>query len=309
MTHGRPASHRVRPNGKPRSRPATSTPRSARSHDRRERFRHARRLGDDCPPPCTTSRRLRRSADTKKEPVPWKKRSTSHGRRVVEHRPVVPLAGLAIEKVRRWVTTTPQAAVRRSSIRVRADRYGAGGGPPYGYGFLAHVDEKWDQARRSLCDRGGRLHRPRHPGSEGVARAPGWGSLPRSRRRAPPRANPVLRSVELGRRLGEPSVTASAVEGRPASRRIQVTGSSGHRRFDDSGRHRERSHRPAPPYERDDLKRPVIHATCGGESPPALRLRPDLRIRPGGRYAACRLVVAWATTGRRATGISRHRRG
>jgi hypothetical protein len=61
-------------------------------------------------------------------------------------------------------------------------------------------------------------------------------------------------ALNLGRRLGEPGVTASALEG--LARIALTTGDRGTatERFDEAAGIRARFHRPAPPHERRDLE-------------------------------------------------------
>ena len=61
-------------------------------------------------------------------------------------------------------------------------------------------------------------------------------------------------ALELGRRLGEPAVTASALEGLARLALAAGDRAAATARFVEAAVIRERFHRPAPPHERDDLK-------------------------------------------------------
>jgi hypothetical protein len=61
-------------------------------------------------------------------------------------------------------------------------------------------------------------------------------------------------ALEVGRRLGEPSVTASALEGLARLSLLAGDRGTATARFDEAAGIRDRFHRPPPPHERDDLK-------------------------------------------------------
>jgi hypothetical protein len=64
-------------------------------------------------------------------------------------------------------------------------------------------------------------------------------------------------ALDVGRRLGEPSVTASALEGLARLRVSAGDRDTATARFAEAAGIRERFHRPAPPHERADLD--VVH--------------------------------------------------
>jgi hypothetical protein len=61
-------------------------------------------------------------------------------------------------------------------------------------------------------------------------------------------------ALELGRRPGEPAVTASALEGLARLALGAADRATATARFVEAASIRERFHRPAPAHERDDLK-------------------------------------------------------
>jgi hypothetical protein len=65
-------------------------------------------------------------------------------------------------------------------------------------------------------------------------------------------------ALEVGRRLGEPSVTASALEGLARLASAEGDPATATARFVEAAGIRERFHRPAPPHERADLQHLIL---------------------------------------------------
>ena len=169
------------------------------------------------------------------------------------------LADLAIEKVHVGDHDTARRLFDEAASASREVGDGAGEVlAGYGYGLLAHVDGDWDEATTALRDRGGRVHRPRHPVWEGVALA-GLGRCDEADGDTPAAASPVPGSAGTGPPARRTGVTASALEGLARLALAAGDRATATARFVEAADIRERFHRPAPPHERDDLKH-LVHA-------------------------------------------------
>jgi predicted ATPase/DNA-binding SARP family transcriptional activator len=169
------------------------------------------------------------------------------------------LADLAIEKVH---LGDHDAARRLFDEAAAASReIGDGAGEVlagYGYGLLAQVQKDWDRAtqhylvaRDAFIDLG-------TPVYEGLVLA----ALGRCHEAHGDLVDAHARNqeaLELGRRLGEPSVTASALEGLARLASAAGDPEEATARFVEAAGIRERFDRPAPPHERADLE--SFHAT------------------------------------------------
>jgi predicted ATPase/DNA-binding SARP family transcriptional activator len=164
------------------------------------------------------------------------------------------LADLAIEKVYLGDHDTARRLFDEAASASREIGDGAGEVlAGYGYGLLAHVDENWDQARRHYAVAVDGFIDLGTPVLEGVALA-GLGRCQEADGDTAAAQALYSEALELGRRLGEPSVTASALEGLARLALAAGDRAGAMERFGEAAGIRERFHRPAPPYERDDLK-------------------------------------------------------
>lgn len=163
------------------------------------------------------------------------------------------LADLAIEKVHLGDRETARGLLDEAATASREVGDGAGEVlAGYGYGLLAHVEEKWDAARRhygAAVEGFAELGTPVLQGVAltGLARCDeADGDLSGADAR-------YREALELGRRLGEPSVSASALEGLARLALAAEDPDTATTLFDEAAAIRERFHRPAPPHERRDL--------------------------------------------------------
>ena len=106
------------------------------------------------------------------------------------------------------------------------------------------------------------VHRPRHSGSRKGSRSLAWDAADEADGDTLQPKPGYSEALEVGGRLGEPSVTASALEG--LARLALAAGDrvTAIARFAEAAGIRERSHRPAPPHERDDLNRLIHTPRC-----------------------------------------------
>jgi predicted ATPase/DNA-binding SARP family transcriptional activator len=169
------------------------------------------------------------------------------------------LADLAIEKVHLGEHAAARLLFDEAAAASREIGDGAGEVlAGYGYGLLAHVLQDWDRAthhyavaRDAFIDLG-------TPVYEGLVLA-ALGRCDEAHGDLVAAGVRYQDALELGRRLGEPSVTASALEGlarlASAAGNPEVAAAS----FVEAAGIRERFHRPAPPHERADLE--IFHAS------------------------------------------------
>jgi hypothetical protein len=122
----------------------------------------------------------------------------------------------------------------------------------YGYGLLAQVHEDWQAARRRFTEAEAGFRALATPVPEGLAMAglarcdEADGDVDRS-------WSGFERALEVGRRLSEPGLVATALEG--LARLTTMRGDDARDLLAEAADIRRSRARPAPPYERRDLER------------------------------------------------------
>jgi tetratricopeptide (TPR) repeat protein len=167
------------------------------------------------------------------------------------------LADLAVGKVH----LGDPAAARALFDEARAASLEVGDGAgevlaDYGYGLLAHVEDRWTDARRHYEAAARGFIGLGTPVPQGVAVA----GLARCDEAEGDLAGAQERfdeALTLGRRLGEPGVTASALEGLARLASARGEQHSAAQLFEEAADIRRRFHRPAPPFELQVLEATV----------------------------------------------------
>lgn len=173
------------------------------------------------------------------------------------------LADLALEKVytgrlEEAASLLDQAAAASEHVGDRAGEVLAG----FGYGLLARVRGDWPEARRQFAEAVDGFVVLGTPVPEGLALA-NVARCDEAEGRDDPAAERYQAALAIGRRAGEPGLTASALEGlgRLAARRGDRN--EAEKLIGEAGDLRTRFGRPAPPHERDDLAGVLV---AGGRS-------------------------------------------
>jgi tetratricopeptide (TPR) repeat protein len=164
------------------------------------------------------------------------------------------LADLAVEKVHHGELDVArglfdEAAAASQEVGDGAGEVLAG----YGYGLLAQVREDWPEARRRYAAAVDGFVGLATPVLEGVALV-GLARCDEADDDLGAAQDRYEQALAIGRRLGEPSVTASSLEGLGRLALGRGDRDEATRLLDEAAAVRERSHRPAPPHERRDLE-------------------------------------------------------
>jgi len=169
------------------------------------------------------------------------------------------LADLAIEKVHLGEHAAARLLFDEAAAASREIGDGAGEVlAGYGYGLLAHVLQDWDRATRHYAVARDAFINLGTPVYEGLVLA-ALGRCDEAHGDFVAAGVRYQDALELGRRLGEPSVTASALEGLARLASAAGNPEAAAASFVEAAGIRERFHRPAPPHERADLE--IFHAS------------------------------------------------